>query len=81
MYNFLDNHDVERFLDLVGDERRYLCALAFLMTYKGIPALFYGDEIGLREIGASGMESSRTPMKWEKEMWNTKILRVPRSRE
>ncbi|NJE42949.1 alpha amylase N-terminal ig-like domain-containing protein [Thermococcus sp. GR6] len=79
MYNFLDNHDVERFLDLVGDEWRYLCALAFLMTYKGIPALFYGDEIGLRGIGASGMESSRTPMKWGKETWNTEILGVTKA--
>ncbi|NJE85968.1 alpha-glycosidase [Thermococcus sp. CX2] len=79
MYNFLDNHDVERFLDLVGDEQKYLCALAFLMTYKGIPALFYGDEIGLRGMGAFGMESPRTPMRWEKEAWNTEILGVTKA--
>ncbi|EEB74530.1 alpha amylase N-terminal ig-like domain-containing protein [Thermococcus sp. AM4] len=75
-YNFLDNHDTERFLDLVGDERIYLCALAFLMTYKGIPAVFYGDEIGLRGRKGGGLDVGRTPMDWESENWNHKILKT-----
>ena len=75
-YNFLDNHDTERFLDLVnGDVEKYLCALAFLMTYRGIPSIFYGDEIGLRGNG-EGMASGRTPMRWNPENWNTKVLTV-----
>ena len=75
-YNFLDNHDTERFLDLVeGDRRKYLCALAFLMTYKGIPSIFYGDEIGLRgNVGS--MSGGRTPMEWTRERWDRKILTV-----
>ena len=78
-YNFLDNHDVPRFLDLVGGDRgRYLCALAFLMTYKGIPALFYGDEIGLRG-GGEGMGIGRTPMEWDEGRWDGEILRVTRA--
>jgi glycosidase len=79
LYNFLDNHDTERFLDLVnGDEDLYLCALAFLMTYKGIPAIFYGDEIGLRGSG-TGMEAGRTPMVWDPARWNLKILETTRN--
>lgn len=72
-YNFLDNHDTERFIDLAGKER-YLCALTFLMTYKGIPAIFYGDEIGLRGSG-EGMSAGRTPMSWDEEKWDFQILR------
>ncbi len=77
-YNFLDNHDTERFLDLVHDERLYLCALAFLMTYKGIPAVFYGDEIGLRGRKGGGLDAGRTPMKWREENWNREILETTR---
>ncbi len=79
MYNFLDNHDTERFIDLVGDEEKYLCALAFLMTYRGIPAIFYGgDEIGLRggSTGGGGMSSGRTPMEWDDEKWNRDVLKA-----
>ncbi|WP_088853603.1 glycoside hydrolase family 13 protein [Thermococcus pacificus] len=74
MYNFLDNHDTERFIDLVGDERRYLCALTFLMTYKGIPSIFYGDEIGLRGQRGPGLSVGRTPMIWDSRKWNGDLL-------
>ncbi|AEK73139.1 cyclomaltodextrinase [Thermococcus sp. 4557] len=74
MYNFLDNHDTERFLDLVGDKRRYLCALAFLMTYKGIPSIFYGDEIGLRGRLDGGLSAGRTSMVWDRGKWDTEIF-------
>ncbi|WP_335755332.1 glycoside hydrolase family 13 protein [Thermococcus profundus] len=75
-YNFLDNHDTERFIDLVGgDKRRYLCALTFLLTYKGIPSIFYGDEIGLGGSG-EGMGAGRTPMPWDRSRWDEEILRA-----
>ncbi|QDA30565.1 alpha-glycosidase [Thermococcus indicus] len=74
MYNFLDNHDTERFLDLVGDGRRYLCALAFLMTYKGIPSIFYGDEIGLRGRLDGGLSAGRASMVWDRGKWDTEIF-------
>jgi len=78
MYNFLDNHDTERFVDLVGDEGKYLCALAFLMTYKGIPSIFYGDEVGLRGSPGGGLDAGRTPMEWNPRKWDMKILETTR---
>jgi len=78
MYNFLDNHDTERFIDLVKSREQYLCALGFLMTYKGIPALFYGDEIGLRGTLGSGLDAGRSPMEWDRENWDMKILETTR---
>jgi alpha-amylase len=49
---FIDNHDVPRFLSVANhDERRLRLALAFLMTARGIPSVYYGTEIGMDGAG------------------------------
>ena len=46
---FLDNHDLSRFYSVVGENMlRYKGALAWLYTSRGIPQIYYGDEIGLK---------------------------------
>ncbi|MEN6417429.1 MAG: glycoside hydrolase family 13 protein [Clostridiaceae bacterium] len=48
LYNLIGSHDTERFLTLCGaDERKLMLAAAFQMTYTGMPAIYYGDEIGM----------------------------------
>ena len=43
---FLDNHDLPRFYSVVGeDTAKYKMGLAWLSTFRGIPELYYGDEI------------------------------------
>jgi glycosidase len=43
---FLDNHDLDRFARAEDpDLRRYKQALAFLLTTRGIPQIYYGTEI------------------------------------
>ncbi len=45
---FLDNHDLSRFFSVVGEDvMKYKAALAWLLTCRGIPQLYYGDEIGM----------------------------------
>lgn len=45
---FLDNHDMARFFSVVGEDvTKYESALAWLLTCRGIPEIYYGDEIGL----------------------------------
>jgi glycosidase len=45
---FLDNHDLSRFYSVVGEnELKYKAALAWLFTCRGIPELYYGDEVGM----------------------------------
>jgi glycosidase len=45
---FLDNHDMARFFSVVGEDVvKYESALAWLLTCRGIPQIYYGDEIGL----------------------------------
>ena len=77
MYNFLDNHDVSRFLSLVEDRQKYKCALFFLVTYKGVPSIFYGDEIGIKGIKRD-REEQREPMIWEAEKWDRELLEFTR---
>jgi glycosidase len=43
---FLDNHDLSRFYLLVGkDIQKFKMGLAFLLTTRGIPQLYYGTEL------------------------------------
>ena len=44
LVNFMDNHDVSRFLFEQPDVERLHLALAFLLTIDGIPCLYYGTE-------------------------------------
>ena len=44
----LGSHDTPRILTLCeGDVRRVTLAVAFQMTYRGIPMIYYGDEVGI----------------------------------
>ncbi|MGN6296778.1 MAG: glycoside hydrolase family 13 protein [Ginsengibacter sp.] len=46
---FLDNHDLSRFYSVVDTNMlKYEAALAWLFTCRGIPQLYYGDEIGMQ---------------------------------
>jgi glycosidase len=43
--NFIDNHDLPRFLDVTGaSDHRLRAALMYLLTTKGIPVLYYNSE-------------------------------------
>ncbi|MCA9670563.1 MAG: alpha-amylase [Myxococcales bacterium] len=46
LVNFIDNHDVERFLNNTGDDgvQRLGVALTYLLTTVGIPCIYYGTE-------------------------------------
>lgn len=60
--NLLDSHDVSRFLSVCGgDKRRYKLAVLFLMSFVGMPMLFYGDELGIEGIAELDY---RSPMPW-----------------
>ncbi len=81
----LSNHDMARFPTRMcgGDERKVRCALLALLTLRGTPVLYYGDEIGLpqidipgdavRDIG--GRDGARTPMPWN-DAWTDPWLPV-----
>lgn len=50
LLTFLDNHDTDRFqknADEAADRWRYEQSLLMLLTLRGIPQLYYGDELGM----------------------------------
>ncbi len=48
---FLDNHDTDRFLSVVGDKMdNYRMGLIWLLTTRGIPQLYYGTEILMKNF-------------------------------
>lgn len=71
MLNFLASHDIERFRknDSICIEQQKL-ALVILMTYIGIPMVYYGDETGL--TGES--RYSRLGMLWKEDLVHHDLL-------
>jgi neopullulanase len=48
LVTFLDNHDTDRFLAMVGnDAAKYRMGVTLLLTLRGIPHWYYGSEIGM----------------------------------
>lgn len=71
MYNTLGTHDTKRlrtYLD--GDVRRVGLAFTFLLAYPGVPAIYYGDEIGLE--GDKDPDSRRT-FPWDETQWEDEL--------
>lgn len=63
--NFLDTHDVPRFLSYcVGDRRRLRLAYFYLFMGYGVPSVFYGDEY---YIEGETENAYRSPMPWGSE--------------
>ena len=75
----LGNHDQHRVATRVGDAQSRVAAM-LLMTLRGTPTLYYGDEIGMRNVDVpaeqeqdparfdsvtGGRDAERTPMRWD----------------
>ena len=61
---FIDNHDVPRFIANPNDDTqkyRFMLAQSMQMTIRGVPTIYYGNEIGL----SGGAEPyNRADMQW-----------------
>lgn len=48
---FLDNHDLSRFFSVMGEDlRKFKSGLTFLMSMRGIPMVYYGTEILMKNF-------------------------------
>ena len=57
LLTFLDNHDTDRFQKnevMANDTTRYKQALSLLLTLRGIPQLYYGNEVGMAANKSKG---------------------------
>lgn len=75
LLTFLDNHDTDRFQKnnlMANDTIRYKQALALLLTLRGIPQLYYGNEVGMAANKAKGDGALRQnfPGGWSEDKAN-----------
>ncbi|RLF61663.1 MAG: alpha-glycosidase, partial [Thermoplasmata archaeon] len=70
-YTLLGSHDKPRFLTLAGgDARKLVLAAAFLFSFPGAPAVYYGDEIGLK--GGEDPDCRRC-FPWDDTRWDKEL--------
>ncbi len=64
---FADNHDTERFFTAIHEDfSKYKMAMAYLMTIRGIPQIYYGSDILMtgRKSDGDGMLRKDFPGGW-----------------
>lgn len=72
MLNLLGSHDTPRFLTEAGGRKEKLkLATAFQFLYKGVPYVYYGDEVG---ISGGKDPLCRRTMVWEEEKRDSDLL-------
>lgn len=74
MLNLLGSHDTPRYLTICREDvDKAIISLLFMMTYVGVPMIYYGDEIGMR---GGNDPLCRGTMIWDKDQWNQKLFKV-----
>ncbi|REL24936.1 glycosyl hydrolase [Rhodohalobacter sp. SW132] len=68
---FPGNHDLDRIFSVVGENfGKFKIANTFVMTTRGIPQLYYGDEILMTGGGPDGLKRKDFPGGWEEDPIN-----------
>ncbi len=62
LVTFVDNHDISRLLSVNNNTNRLHEALAFVLTCRGIPSIYYGDEQYLHNDTNGGGDPYNRPM-------------------
>lgn len=71
MVTFLDNHDLARFYGVVNEDYdKFKIGVGMLMTMRGIPSIYYGTEILLKETDGHGKIREDFPGGWEADSLN-----------
>ncbi|MBQ4821661.1 alpha-amylase family glycosyl hydrolase [Aquimarina sp. MMG016] len=73
---FLENHDIPRYASLVESDPGKLKLGAFLMMFsKGVPSIYYGQELGMEGVGGFGKygntDANDIPMREAFEWYST----------
>jgi alpha-glucosidase len=71
-YNLLGSHDVPRIRTVLGgSDALHRLAVAMQFTYPGLPAVYYGDELGMGDVPGLG---ERGCMPWDESRWDRSLL-------
>ena len=61
LYNFVDNHDVERIYTKLSNKAHYTPVHILLYTLPGIPSIYYGSEFAIEGRKERGSDASLRP--------------------
>ena len=61
LYNFVDNHDVERIYTKLSNKEHLIPVYILLYTLPGIPSLYYGSEFGIEGQKQKNSDDSLRP--------------------
>lgn len=83
---FVDNHDQNRFFSVIGEDmRKFKMGIGFLLTTRGVPQLYYGTEVLMKNFKNPSDAEVRQdfPGGWEQDAQNkfTASGRTPQENE
>ncbi len=61
LYNFVDNHDVERIYTKLNSKKHFVPVHILLYTLPGVPSVYYGSEFGIEGQKQRGSDDSLRP--------------------
>lgn len=61
LYNFVDNHDVERIYTKLNNKAHFAPVHVLLYTLPGVPSIYYGSEFGIEGKKERGSDDSLRP--------------------
>ena len=61
LYNFADNHDVERIINKLNNRDHFTVVHTLMYTLPGIPSIYYGSEFGIEGRKEKGSDASLRP--------------------
>ena len=61
LYNFVDNHDVERIYTKLTNKAHFAPVHVLLYTLPGVPSIYYGSEFGIEGRKEYGSDDSLSP--------------------
>ena len=61
LYNFVDNHDVERIYTKLTNKAQFAPVHVLLYTLPGVPSIYYGSEFGIEGRKEYGSDDSLRP--------------------
>ena len=61
LYNFVDNHDVERIYTKLKNKQHFVPVHILLYTLPGVPSVYYGSEFGIEGAKQKGSDDSLRP--------------------
>ncbi|MBQ4345949.1 MAG: alpha-amylase [Oscillospiraceae bacterium] len=61
LYNFVDNHDVERIYTKLNQKQHFVPVHILMYTLPGVPSVYYGSEFGIEGRKERGSDDSLRP--------------------